>query len=115
VPSDVLTLRGSVPETVRERVVGSYAVSGSRAPGAGLSEISLAVNEGEGASFYRLSAGGAELLTGELVPIAQPFKYLPLLSLDIAGARAELFDSARAPLYTVRFEPSTMSLCVTNN
>jgi hypothetical protein len=114
VPSDVLKLRGGVPETSLERVAGSYAVSGNRATGAGLSELSLTVNEGEGVAFYRLSVNGVGLLNGELIPITQPFKYLSLLSLDIAGARAELFDSARAPLFTVRFEPSTMSLCVTN-
>jgi hypothetical protein len=113
IPSDVLKLRGGVPETSLERVAGSYAVSGGRAPGAGLSELSLTVNDGEGAAFYRLSANGAKLLNGDLIPITQSFKYLSLLSLDIAGARAELFDSARAPLFTVRFEPSTMSLCVT--
>jgi hypothetical protein len=115
IPSDVLKLRGGVPETSLERVVGSYAVSGNRATGAGLSELSLTVNEGEGAAFYRLSVNGARLLNGEPIPIAQPFKYLSLLSLDIAEARAEFFDDERAPMYTVRFEPSAMSLCVTNN
>jgi outer membrane protein TolC len=107
VPSDVLKLRGGVPETPQERVVGTYAVSARR--GVGASEITLSVNEGEGVAFYRLSLNGVGLLKGELIPVSQPFKYL---SLDLGEARAELFDGARAPLYTARFEPSAMSLRV---
>jgi hypothetical protein len=110
VPSDVLKLRGGVRETPQERVVGAYTVDVNR--GAGTSTLTLSMNKGSEVAFYRVSVDGEGLLTGELVPIATPFKYLSLLSPGIAEARAELFDSARRPLYTARFESSTMSLCV---
>ncbi|MDR2770975.1 MAG: TolC family protein [Clostridiales Family XIII bacterium] len=109
-PSDVLELHGAVAESAQDRVVGSYAVDISRATGT--VAITLAMNERESAAFYRLSADGGALLKDDLIPISQPFKYLSLLSLGITDVRAELFDSARRPLYTARFEPSTMSLCV---
>ncbi|MDR1572715.1 MAG: hypothetical protein LBS24_00195 [Clostridiales Family XIII bacterium] len=109
VPSDVLTLRGGVPETPQERVVGTYAIGARRGAGVGASEITLNINAGEGVAFYRLTWDDVGLLRGELIPISQAFKYL---SIDIGEARVELFDGARTPLYTARFEPSAMSLRV---
>jgi hypothetical protein len=108
VPSDVLKLRGGVPEIPQERLVGAYAIETNR--GTGTITLTLSMNNGGGAAFYRISSGGEALLNGELIPISKPFKYLSLLSLDIAEASAELFDASRNPLYTARFEPSSMSL-----
>jgi hypothetical protein len=110
VPSDVLKLRGGVPETPQEQVVGTYAIETNRA--AGTVTLTLGMNAGNEAAFYRISAGGEPLLSPDLIPMETPFKYLSLLSLDIAEARAELFDGARRPLYTARFDPSSMSLRV---
>jgi hypothetical protein len=109
-PSDVLELRGGVPETPQEQVVGQYAFDLNRTTG--IATLTLTMNAGNAAVFYRLSADGAELLTGALVPIAEPFKYLSLLSFDIAETRVEFFTGAQTSLYTARFEPSTMSLCI---
>jgi hypothetical protein len=110
IPSGVLKLRGGVPETQQERVVGQYALRSDA--GAGTVTITLDMNAGSEAAFYRLTVNDAGLLTGERLPIATPFKYLKILSVDISELRAELFTDAGALLYTARFEPSTMSLCV---
>jgi multidrug resistance efflux pump len=107
VPSDVLTLRGSVPETPQERIVGGYAIDAYRGAGVGVSTLTITANDGAPIAFYRPVVNDVGLLTGELVPISQPFKYL---SLDISEARVELFDGARTLLYTARFDPNTMSL-----
>jgi hypothetical protein len=110
VPSDVLDLRGGVPMAPRKQIVGQYSVSAKR-QGIG-SEIRVSVAAGSPIAFYSLSAGGAGLLSGEPLPVSQPFKYLSLLPADMTEVRVELFNEARSLLYTARFEPETLSLVV---
>lgn len=111
VPSDLLNIRGGVPQSVNERIVGGYAVNTERRSGVGMTEVSLSVNEGAGA-FYRISLNGEGLFTGALIPVDKPFRYLTLLAGSLDAVRAELYDAEQKPLYQARFEQLDQTLRV---
>jgi hypothetical protein len=112
VPHDVLNLSGGAQggRAAAPPVVGSYDLRMYRHDGLNTLEIRLEPAEGLPVASYRLSFGGEGLLDGEPVPVSEPFRYLSLLSVDIADARAELYDASGALIHTVSFDPDSMSL-----
>jgi hypothetical protein len=115
VSSDVLKLRGSVPDAPREITAGYYTISVGRGEGADMTEIELSPADGSPFAFYRVVLNGEGLLDGALVAADRPFRYLSIFSVDMSDLRVELFDEARTLIYSARFDPGTMSLIVSED
>jgi hypothetical protein len=111
VPTDILNLRGRVPEEPRERVLGGYTIeTAQRATGAATSEITLTLYPGVEARYFRISFSGMGLYAGEHIPIDQPLKHLAVVAANLASAQVEFYDQDRQALYTARFEPMDQSI-----
>ena len=114
VPRDVLPIEGAQEtQEAEETQCGSYKVETVPHGSISTSTLTLTLDAGLGAAYYRIeNADGTSVYSEELVPVEESFSYLTLLIGSLGEVRLSLYDKEQNPIGTASFHEDTQTVWI---